>query len=1110
MIKRFILFLYALLLVSGIIAATESMSQKGSPFEMDVTKEISIKWRGSPLVAGDSLSWITGETVGMHATTFVKGKRQGWETINVWNSDFILPYRREVGLSPNGNKIELTFQAHQEALMDKYPNSLISYKLTLPLSLFVNGSWDALTGRSQNARWSSGRIDSSTPDGVIATGTRWITFHTAKGPITFDFNPHGVPTYYVGGMNTMISQWSITRRGDKLELSFSAPATSYGGDFTSKVTIFEGDKEDYLQHHAVSYYYYFSELPAERLFAFSQHAGKDFTPVSIKDSDDKAGYEWKNTEELQLSQGDLPGALYTTCTSSKPNKFSSSRLRPGLYLITLRTSGITGDIGPFSVSLNGELIYADVTVPKGNMVNLTFVRWIEDGKAEIDFEGDWGLTVAGFQLFMHSEEDFQFRRGNWLLEGGYCPGILFADYYDALPVYGTSKSLYPLAGNVEELSEIPTLPLLETALPDQHAPELAWRFNSPIGTMGPDNWGTFNEFNTAGKIAKRLGQVKDGGVTAVILNGFLSRHTYANHLPRVEENIRETVEIAHEMGMKIIDHQDLTILWNADMGFRFLAAHPGYLQHSITTGLPTWGLCPVNSGFKDDYFFPYITDHIHKTGVDGLMLDETVFHFTNFCSCLHCRESFYTTTGVMLPDDENNPLLHNKESNLWKTWIEWRKHAMALWRIDLSKATHQINPGFSNLEYYSEGGFLTNGASYAQGGDLPLSARSKDFLGTEIMSRDVWDDYRYNFTSRNMYNSLRETYGSPVFGLVYPDGKYNYALFGWAMNNMFGQVTWSLVDFEGSEKMNDYTGWKKNMNKVSSVPYTDVAVLFSRHTRDWSVKNAKNYPKELMGTGQFLSERHIPHTFILDDAVTQQNLSRFRVLLAPGMDCITEEQEISLQQFIADGGTLFLTGDAGCLDAYGNRRKRVAFHDILSDSKRSESAALPYSEALFGKGRIIYAREKYGINEFCQSIRDGGMVYRFLPDPEITQINEQIFEEIIGDGMFRAISIPERVMITVYRDTSEDNPAVMVHLLNATGVKAKNGDRLPLPNPVWERINDEIIFEITIPALSKAVYSSPDDMVEKEIEIEWVGSGTYKVTIPVGTVEKYGILYLYP
>ena len=41
---------------------------------------------------------------------------------------------------------------------------------------------------------------------------------------------------------------------------------------------------------------------------------------------------------------------------------------------------------------------------------------------------------------------------------------------------------------------------------------------------------------------KRLEQIKNGGVGAVILNGFLSRHTYASHLERVEENIRQTVE----------------------------------------------------------------------------------------------------------------------------------------------------------------------------------------------------------------------------------------------------------------------------------------------------------------------------------------------------------------------------------------------------------------------------------------------------------------------------------------------------------------------------------------------------------------------------------------
>ena len=43
------------------------------------------------------------------------------------------------------------------------------------------------------------------------------------------------------------------------------------------------------------------------------------------------------------------------------------------------------------------------------------------------------------------------------------------------------------------------------------------------------------------------------------------------------------------------------------------------------------------------------------------MLYETVFHFA-ISVFAHCRDSFHDTTGLMLPDDETNPLLHNKES----------------------------------------------------------------------------------------------------------------------------------------------------------------------------------------------------------------------------------------------------------------------------------------------------------------------------------------------------------------------------------------------------------------------------------------------------------------
>jgi hypothetical protein len=1089
--------------------AQEFLTGDDSPFRISAGKELSVEWKGQPLIAGDAFSWINDQPIGVSAKVFEVSEHNGWQTVNAWADATIAPYRREIGLSPDGKKIEWTFQAHQNALMDSYPSPHIAYTISLPATAFANATWDALTGGSFNSRWSNGQLDPSMPDGVIASGTRWITFNTPNGPITFDFNPHGVTTYYVGGINTMVSQRTVTKKGDRIEISFSTPATHYGGDFTGKFTLFEGDKDDYLKHHAATSYHYFSELKKEQLFTFNQTAGKDFTQAGTRAFDPAISYGWQHPDGLSIQGGTLPGALYAACASSRMNTFLTQGLRPGLYLITLKSSALDKDVGPFAVSLNGEEVFSDIKVKKGKVADMTFVRWIEQGEAELQLKGDWAVSVIGYQLFMHREEDFEFRRGNWLKDDGFCPGVLFANYYDTPPLYGKSVAYSTLAGVVKEVSEVPTFPELETALPDQQADELAWRFNSPLGTMGPDNWGTFNEFNTPAKLEQRLKEIKEGGVNAVILNGLLSRHTYQTHLGRVEETIRETVEIAHRMGMKIIDHQDLTVLWNADMGFRFLAAYPGYLQHNHSNGLPTWGICPANKDFNDDHFFPFISNHIKKTGIDGLMMDEACFHYNNFCNCSFCRDDFTKISGLVLPDDETSPLLHNRSSALWKTWIEWRKHAMAQWRIDLSKLTHQINPYLSNLQYYSEGGFLYNAASYGQGGDLPLSAKSMDFLGTEIMSRDVWDDYRYNLTSRNMYNSLRETYGSPVFGLVYPAGVFNYALIGWAMNNMHGQVTWSLADFDNSKKMNDYTGWKENMNKITSTPYTNIALVFSRSTRDWSVKNTANYPKEIMGMGQFLAERHIPHTFILDDAITIRDLSGFKTLLAPGMDCVSDEQGERLKQFVRDGGVLFLTGDAGIYTPFGADRNRPIFSDILTDSKLAEAAETDWVEAKYGKGRIVYARNKSMMNEFCASNRETGMVYRFSPDPKITASNEKIWNQIAGTGLFKPIHIPQKVLVTAYKDETKGRKAVMVHLLNAMGVKMKDGDALPLPDPTWEPIPDDLRFEIVLPSFKNAYYASPDAEGHKPVDVKNLGKNRYQVTIPKGTVDKYGIVYLF-
>jgi hypothetical protein len=1079
-----------------------------SPFSISATKNIEVNWKGEKLINGDSHSWLGKEDVGFYSEKNELSNQNGWQITNVWSQKSPVPYRREIGISPDGRRIELNFQSHQDALMKNFPSSSIVYTIHVPLSALNNSKWEAFTGLSYNCKWSSGDLNSATPDGDIIGGpARWVSFATHKGKITFDFNPQGITTYYLAGANMIQSQWSLVKKGNILEVSFNIGATNYGGAMTSKLVIFEGDKNDYLKHHAVTYYHYFSEIPTERLYCFGGKSTRDFINAGLDEFNTAKGYGWKKKEGLLKSGGSLTGALYTAASSTKNNIFTVDNLRSGLYLITIRSSALNKNTGPYNVNLNGEKIFSNINVDKGKAANLTCVRWIEKGKADITFEGNWSVSVIGLQMFMHSDEDYEFRRGFWIKNNGYCPDVMFANYYNAPAVYGKCVTYSKLAGKVEEINQIPEMPELETALPDQNSNELSWRYTSPLGTMGPANWGSFNEFNTYSLLEQRLKEVKNGGTKAVILNGFLSRHTFPAHLPRVEENIRQTAEIAHKMGMKVFDHHDLTILWNMDMGFRFLAAHPEYLQHAQTNGMPNWGMCPVNPLFKDGYFFPFILNQIKNTNIDGLMIDECAFHGSNFCNCEYCREAFHKATGLVLPDDETSPLLRNRDSRLWKAWIEWRKNAIAQWRIDFSKAVHKINPSFCNIQYHSEGGFILDGASYEQGGDLALSAKSTDFLGTEIMSRDLWDDYRYTFSSRHMYNSLHETYNTPIFGLVYSGSNINNAIIGWAMNNMLAQVTWGLA-FNGDEKLNDYNGWKENMNNFSAKPFADIAIVFSRKTRDWSLKNKRNYPAEIMGTSQFLIDHHIQHTFVLDDAFINQDLSRFRVLLAPGIDCLSDEQVTKIKQYVRNGGTLFISGDAGQLTSYGEPRSIWAFAGVFDNNTLNKAQNTDFIENNFGKGRIVYCAKRYGINDFCNSF-SSGRIYQFTPDEKQTAIHGKIMRQVLGDKLsFETISMPSKVLTSVYNEFRDGENITMVHLLNATGVKVKNGDLLPLPDSNWEEIKEDMSFEISLPSISKAYYATPDHPGHKPIKIEQISDKRFKVTIPKETVEKYGIVYL--
>jgi hypothetical protein len=298
------------------------------------------------------------------------------------------------------------------------------------------------------------------------------------------------------------------------------------------------------------------------------------------------------------------------------------------------------------------------------------------------------------------------------------------------------------------------------------------------------------------------------------------------------------------------------------------------------------------------------------------------------------------------------------------------------------------------------------------------------------------------------------------------------------------------------------------MNNISAKPLADIAILFSRKTRDWSLKNRDKHANEVMGISQFFVDRHIQHTFILDDALLNQDLSRFRVLLAPGMDCVSDEQVIKLKKYVTNGGTLYITGEAGKLTSYGEPRTVWAFADVMGSDALIKAENTDIVEVKLGKGKLVYDAKRYGLNDFCKSHTIEN-IYEFTPDSNLTERNEKILRKIIGTKLsFEAVTMPAKVLASVYTESRGGKNITLIHLLNATGVKVKNGDKLPLPNPAWGVIKGDLSFEIALPTVSKSYYATPDSPGHKPVKVEKVSDGRYKIVIPEGTLEKYGIVYL--
>ena len=477
------------------------------------------------------------------------------------------------------------------------------------------------------------------------------------------------------------------------------------------------------------------------------------------------------------------------------------------------------------------------------------------------------------------------------------------------------------------------------------------------------------------------------------------------------------------------------------------------------------------------------------------------------------------------------------------------------WGVELRRRIMPFKPFFTIMKYTTHYGYSSNYASLAHGASLSGAAGSCDFLGTEIMSRNVMASYRAVFAFRKAKSALRTAFGCPVFGLVYPLQSLDLAYFGWAMNNMNEQVTWMMSGRK--DNSTPFTSFNENMNLRFAKPIADIAVLFPTRSIDWAQYMAVT--PDVIGASQAMNDRHIMHDFFIERSLTLDYLAKYRVVMLNCSCCLSDAQLETLFAYVKQGGTLYMTATTGLLDEMGNARKEWPLAKMLGIKLQSGKVSFlskpllryPGQEAVkynfsviriemdknnppevlaeavdakgkviqplavekkYGKGRFIYCAAGLSSTNYETEISYMGK-WTYVMDKTIDAFNGRMLSLVIGkpELQFTPVQFPERVLASVYRQTVDGQTSTMVHLLNAGGSPVAVGATVPgapPSKPAWPEMKQDIIFDITLPALKNAYVVSPDWQGRMKISFQTLPDNRYRITIPKDLLKCYSIIYL--
>ncbi|MGC9003929.1 MAG: beta-galactosidase trimerization domain-containing protein [bacterium] len=641
-------------------------------------------------------------------------------------------------------------------------------------------------------------------------------------------------------------------------------------------------------------------------------------------------------------------------------------------------------------------------------------------------------------------------------------------------------------------------------------------------------------------VEERVKEIREMGFNSIILFGFHYRMYFP---PEKREDIVKKIgmisDICHKYGLKVFEHHSATLvpahhiylngkdIKTEDIPPPSQAPYIAWAPVDARTGKPDVVksydgifLCPNNPGHQEAYL-QHVRDILTKTSVDGLMSDDVEYLEDYYsCACPFCKAKFKKETGIELPPADDKGFWGNYQNAAFRKWLRFRQKSVGDHYERLRELRDKLKPSLPLLACQADPTGLLIALQWA----LPVEeiARGADILFYEACGSPFWRVYfpGWKEIASNILflKGLGERLNMPVLVLFYPQQEEEW-FFCWSLAKSFGANVW----FSPSKAVKDYIKWEENHPYLfyNSTPMANIAILFSRNTRDLYVKNSL-FLREWEGWCSALLENSIPFRVITDDDINLERLSRYQLLILPDIACLSDKQVSVIKEFVRKGGKLVATGETSLYDETGERREDFALREIFGLSHKAidqlkngfaivNGINVP-SGVLhdFGKGKVLYISNTPGVLAQSSFKLEGKtMICLEEASPTNLELIKQIAlwgtkgkPSLIVRNRKGVIAIPHIL----------PNGEVIIHILNIAGSFYKKGESFPANEVVYPDLKElwrEDKLTLFLPNYKPRECSLfiPPEGEENRLRVKSSRQGT-EIEIPLSMFKRYAIIKL--